>query len=230
MRLIVTAMKNEGPFILEWAAFHLAIGFDRFLVYTNDCDDGTDAIWARLAALGHGAHEVNDDIRARGVQKTALMRADDHPLTAEAEWIACLDADEFVNVKVGDGSLDALFSEIPDADMIMLCWRRFGAAGIGVFRDKSTIELFQRAAPEICPYPFHNYGFKSIWRRGAGWARIGVHRPLDPDPGRLDELRVFTGGGQPAPGYRERGLWLQPRTAGYSVAQLNHYCLRSAES
>ena len=46
MRLIVTAMKNEGPFILEWAAYHLSIGFDRFLVYTNDCDDGTDAIWA----------------------------------------------------------------------------------------------------------------------------------------------------------------------------------------
>ena len=120
MRLIVTAMKNEGAFILEWAAYHLSIGVDRFLVYTNDCEDGSDAIWERLAALGYGAHERNDDIRARGVQKTALMKADDHPLVAEAEWLGCLDVDEFINVKHGAGTLDDLFAALPEADMIML--------------------------------------------------------------------------------------------------------------
>ena len=114
MRLLVTAMKNEGPFILEWAAYHLSIGVDRFLVYTNDCEDGSDAIWERLAALGYGAHERNDDIRARGVQKTALMKADDHPLVAEAEWLGCLDVDEFINVKHGQGTLDDLFAADQD--------------------------------------------------------------------------------------------------------------------
>lgn len=37
--MIVTMMKNEGPYIVEWVAHHLAVGFDRFLVFTNDCDD-----------------------------------------------------------------------------------------------------------------------------------------------------------------------------------------------
>ena len=230
MRLIVTAMKNEGPFILEWAAHHLATGFDKFLVYTNDCEDGTDAIWERLAELGYGAHERNDDIKARGVQKTALMRADEHALVAAADWLACLDVDEFVNVKTGEGRLDDLFSAIPDADMIMLCWRRFGAARVSRFRDAPVIETFQRAAPEVCPYPFHNYGFKSLWRADAGWRRIGVHRPLDPSPAALPSLRVKNGAGADAPKYREKGLWLQPRTAGYEHVQLNHYSLRSAES
>lgn len=230
MRLIVTAMKNEGPFILEWVAYHLSIGFDRFLTYSNDCEDGTDLIWDRLAELGYGAHERNHDILPRGVQKTALLRADGHPLTEEATWIACLDVDEFLNVKRGEGRLDDLFGSIPDADMIMLCWRRFGAAGIAGFRDAPVIEQFDRAAPEICPYPFHNYGFKSLWRRGAGWARIGVHRPLDPDPARVDQLRVFTADGTAAGRYREKGIWLTAETAGYAGAQLNHYSLRSAES
>ena len=42
--VIVTCMKNEGPFILEWIAYHRMIGVDDFLVYTNDCDDGTDSL------------------------------------------------------------------------------------------------------------------------------------------------------------------------------------------
>ncbi len=47
-RAIVTTMKYEGPFILEWLAYHRAIGFDDILVYTNDCDDGTDDMLAML--------------------------------------------------------------------------------------------------------------------------------------------------------------------------------------
>lgn len=230
MRLIVTAMKNEGPFILEWVAHHLAVGFDQFLTYTNDCEDGTDAIWQRLAALGFGAHERNDDIKARGIQKTALMRADDHALTEQAEWISCLDVDEFVNVKSGAGTLDDLFAALPPADMIALCWRRFGANGVAQFHDQPVTGQFTRAAPENCPYPFHNYGFKSLWRRAAGWSRIGVHRPLEADPDKADQLRVVNGIGQNLSALRDKGLFLNPRHAGYAGVQLNHYSLRSAES
>lgn len=229
MRLIVTAMKNEGPFILEWAAHHLAIGFDRFLVYTNDCEDGTDAIWDRLAAMGLAAHERNDAIRARGVQKTALMRADSHPMRLEAEWLLCLDVDEFINVKRGEGRLDDLFAALPEADMVALAWRRFGAAGRARYEDAPVTALFDRAAPEICPYPFHNYGIKSLWRANAGWARLGVHRPLEPDPARAAALRAVNAEGRPLPGFAERGLWLRPESAGYGAAQVNHYALRSAE-
>lgn len=46
---IVSTMKNEGPFILEWIAHHRAIGVDDFLIYTNDCTDGTDRLLDALA-------------------------------------------------------------------------------------------------------------------------------------------------------------------------------------
>lgn len=230
MRLIVTAMKNEGPFILEWAAYHLSIGFDRFLVYTNDCEDGTDAIWDRLAELGYGAHVVNDRIKQRGVQKTALMRADDHPLTAEAEWLSCLDCDEFLNIKHGEGRLDDLLDASPDAHLHIISWRRFGAAGIIGYDDKPVTDQFTRAMPENCPFPFHNYGLKSIWRADAPYARIGVHRPLDPDPARLEDIKVVNGAGKDLPMYRDKRLWLLPQIAGFEGAQVNHYALRSAQS
>ncbi|MEX2519647.1 MAG: glycosyltransferase family 2 protein [Paracoccaceae bacterium] len=105
MRLFVSTMKKEGAFALEWAAHRLAIGFDRFLAHTNDCEGESDMIPERLAELGHAAHERNVEIRARRVQTTALMRADAHPLRAQSEWFARLDIDEFVNVKLDDGRL-----------------------------------------------------------------------------------------------------------------------------
>ncbi|MEO0693576.1 MAG: glycosyltransferase family 2 protein, partial [Pseudomonadota bacterium] len=57
--LIVTNMKNEGPYILEWMAHHLALGFGHVIAVTNDCVDGTDEILQRLQALGHVTHLIN---------------------------------------------------------------------------------------------------------------------------------------------------------------------------
>ena len=47
--LAVTTLRNEAPFIVEWVAHMRAIGVTDLLVYTNDCDDGTDAL---LAGIG----------------------------------------------------------------------------------------------------------------------------------------------------------------------------------
>ena len=44
---------KRGPFIVEWVPHMGAIGVTDLLVYTNDCDDVTDALLAVLAK--HGA-------------------------------------------------------------------------------------------------------------------------------------------------------------------------------
>ncbi len=45
-------MRNEGPYILEWLAHHRAIGVRDALIYSNDCDDGSDALLDLLAGAG----------------------------------------------------------------------------------------------------------------------------------------------------------------------------------
>ena len=55
--LIVTCMRNEAPFLLEWIAYHRAIGFTDFLIYSNDCEDGTDDLLDRLAERGVVIHD-----------------------------------------------------------------------------------------------------------------------------------------------------------------------------
>ena len=43
-KVIVACMRDEALFVVEWVAHHLAVGFDRIIVYTNDCSDGTDRL------------------------------------------------------------------------------------------------------------------------------------------------------------------------------------------
>ena len=43
-KVIVACMRDEALFVVEWVAHHLAVGFDRIIVYTNACSDGTDRL------------------------------------------------------------------------------------------------------------------------------------------------------------------------------------------
>lgn len=45
---VVTSMKDEAPYVIEWVAYHRALGFDRIVVLANDCTDGTHEMLTRL--------------------------------------------------------------------------------------------------------------------------------------------------------------------------------------
>ncbi len=47
---LVSAMRNEGPFLLEWIAYHRVIGVDRIVVVSNGSTDGSDELCTALAA------------------------------------------------------------------------------------------------------------------------------------------------------------------------------------
>ncbi|MDZ7905427.1 MAG: glycosyltransferase family 2 protein [Cypionkella sp.] len=53
--MALSTMKDEGPYVVEWVAHHLAVGFTDVMVYTNDCSDGTDTILKHLESLGISA-------------------------------------------------------------------------------------------------------------------------------------------------------------------------------
>lgn len=225
-RLIVTAMRNEAPYLLEWVAYHRLIGFDRFLVYSNDCDDGTDAMLDRLAALGLVVHERNAPVGRKGVQWTALGRATDHPETAAAEWILVADCDEFVNVRAGAGRLDDLIAAVPGADAVALTWRLFGSNGVMAIEDRPVIAQFTRAAPFPCHAPWEASQFKTLFRAGS-YRRLGVHRPKAPVPGRAPVW--VNGSGAPlGERFAREGTLTWGAAGGIDLACLNHYSLRSA--
>jgi hypothetical protein len=231
-RVIVTTMKNEGPFILEWLAYHRAIGFDDFLIYTNDCTDGTDTMLQLLDEKGIVQHRTNPYREMdRKPQHAALQAAEDEAVVRDAAWIACIDVDEFVNIKVGDGRIGSLLAAVPDANMIAMTWRLFGNADLHHFADTPVTEQFQHCAPEYCRKPHQAWGFKTLFRNLGLFGKLGVHRPKGLRPQLWEDINWVNGSGRQLPREMYRNAWRSTNTTyGYDLVQLNHYAVRSVES
>lgn len=227
----VLTLRNEGAFLLEWLAHHRGVGFTDFLVFSNDCDDGTDLMLDRLQALGWLTHIRNDGPHEGGVQWAAYKAADRHPLVKNADWLITLDIDEFVNIHAGDHTLPALFAALPDADAITLTWRLFGNAGQVEYHDTPVTETFHHAAPEIMPWPWRAFMFKTLFRNNGAYRKLGVHRPRSPVDGKVDDAAWFDGHGRALPErFRRKQIFSPFGRQNYGLVQLNHYPLGAMES
>ncbi|MBT9382482.1 glycosyltransferase family 2 protein [Pseudooceanicola sp. CBS1P-1] len=233
MRLLaILCVKNEGAFLLEWLAHHLACGVSEVLAFSNDCADGTDAMLERLQQMGLVQHRPNPGpYDRRGIQFTALNAAAQHPALARADWILPLDIDEFVNVHIGDHTLPALIAALPEATAITLTWRLFGNAGVQRYADRPVTETFRRAAPRRLPWPWRAAMFKTLYRNDGTYAKPGIHRPRAPDPARLEGARWFDGQGRRLPDlYRSERIFSPFGRDNHALVQLNHYALGAMES
>jgi Glycosyl transferase family 2 len=227
----VLCVKNEGAFLLEWLAHHRAVGITDFLVFSNDCEDGTDRMLDRLQALGWLVHVPNPGPFRGGPQWAALRCADRHPVVTSADWLITFDIDEFINVRVGDHTLSALLAALPEATAIPLTWRLFGNAGVMRFADVPITETFLRAAPVPLHWPWRAMMFKTLFRNDGTYRKLGVHRPRSPDPNRLSAQRWYDGSGREMPAvYRSQRIFSDPGTTPFGLVQMNHYALGAAES
>ncbi len=230
--LAILCVRNEAAFLLEWLAHHRACGFTDFLVFSNDCQDGTDVMLDRLASLGVLDHQRNDGpYDARGIQFSALSRATELPIVRQADWILPLDVDEFVNVHEGDRTIQALTATLPRATAITLTWRLFGNAGIIGYEDRPVTEQFTRAAPVIMHWPWRSAMFKTLFRNDGTYAALGVHRPRHPAPDMLPQSRWYDGEGRTLDAKFKTGrIFSNYGQSNYRLAQLNHYPLGAMES
>ena len=229
--LAVLTVRNEGAFLLEWLAHHRAVGFTDFLVFSNDCDDGTDTMLDRLAAMGLLTHIPNPSPHARGPQWAALKTASAHALFAAADWAMVLDIDEFVNIHVGSHRIPDLLATLPHATAIALTWRMFGNAGVIAFNDAPIRETFTRAAPSVLHWPWRASLFKTLFKVDGSYAKLGVHRPRSPDADRLGDQHWFDGSGRALPPAIHKGRVMSPLgTDNFQLAQINHYALGAMQS
>jgi len=232
--LAILTVKNEAAFLLEWLAHHRCAGFTDFLVFSNDCSDGTDSILDRLDANGLVSHVRNDGPHSGGPQWSALKRAEKHPLYAAADWALVLDIDEFVNIHTGARRLADLFSALPPtATAVQLTWRMFGNAGVVRYHDRPLRDQFTKCAPVTLAWPWRAQMFKTLYRPGAGQAKPGVHRPRGQSPeqagpGLPFAQQWFDGSGRAIPPATR--LFSDYSRDNYQLVQLNHYALGAMES
>lgn len=229
---IITCMKNEGPFILEWLAYHRAIGVQDVIVYTNDCTDGTDDLLDLLQEKGLLQHRDNP-FKGTGLkpQHAALQAGEEEDIVKNADWVISMDVDEFINVKTGNGTLPDLYRATNGANMISCTWRLFGNSDVHEYRDEPLMAQFTRCAEEMTRKPHQAWGFKTLFRNIGLFKKLGVHRPKGLNPQLWAEIKWVNGSGIPLPRNMFRNAWRSTaRTVGYDLVQLNHYAVRSAES
>lgn len=227
---VLTTMKNEGAFLLEWFAHHKALGFDRFLICTNDCEDPTTEMVVRLSKMGLAIHHKTLYAPTQSIQRRALKQGARYREVKSSDWIYVCDADEFLASRIGDGSVRALTAAgSPDVEAISVPWRRFGTNGQKDYQEGPITRQFVMAnatsGPRAHPFAFPKSLFRGELLREKMISRVGVHVPL-PHPDLGHALRVELPGGVPVQEAHQK-LLVQ---ADYSLAQVNHYQLRSVDS
>lgn len=224
---ILTTMKDEGPRILEWLAYHQLIGADDIWVYSNDCRDGSDAMLDRLEAMGLCRHIRNPVPPGKKPQPHALKLAGQAPELAQSEWLLVLDADEFLHIKTGDGTLTALLAACPyGIDGVAVNWRMMGSNGHRDWSPAPILTQFTRGAPDDFR---RGWGVKTLFRPFADM-KLGIHRP------GLREAAAFgprwvNGSGVPLPpSFLADGWRGSAATVGYGLAEIAHFAVQSREA
>lgn len=225
---LVAAMRNEGPFILEWLAYHRLIGFTDVIVCSNDCVDGSPELLDRLQDLGELTHLRCTPGADEKPQLVAYKAAEDVLPMGDDDWAMVLDADEFLNIHTGRGRVTDLLDAVPQATAFLVNWRIFGSGGQASWSPDLITQRFTDAAERE---DASNGSFKTLFTRLTAYEMIlGPHGPVEARESELSSLNPVDGAGQSLGSqYRASREFLQIQPARWDLAQVNHYNTRSRE-
>lgn len=231
--LLVAIMRDEAPYVIEWVAHHRALGFTDILVFTNNCSDGTDRMLDRLMDLHLVVHAPNPKsvFHTLGVWQVAALRyASGFGLYRQADWVCTVDADEFIEVSAGDGTLAALFHAAGACDVISLPVIGYSSDDRPEIGNGEVLPRFRQPKVNLADrdgWTPRAQAVKSLSRPGIPNAHFRNHRP------RIDGFsttrRVWLDGS----GEAMRAEFTDRKVNSYlfpsfpSLAHVNHHSLRS---
>jgi hypothetical protein len=219
MACILATARNEGAYLIEWIAYHRAIGFDHIFLYTNDNTDGSDDLLQLLADAGVISWFRNQ------VQPDTLPqhRAYGHALSVMPEildyrWTMIADIDEFAGFDTSAfGSMPdyILWQEQRRAEAIALSWKLYVASPNDVWRDRPSIERFTLREAALDAH------VKMIFRTNMAWNA----NPHHPEPRLGASLIYRSERGEP---YVQKVTPAQSAAPSAKYAWISHYAFRSA--
>lgn len=109
---VMAIVRNEAHYLLEWLAWHRALGVAHFYLCENSSDDGTATLLEALQRAGVlTVLPFPDPVGQRPqipAYQTLLRRFGDR-----ADWFCIIDADEFLAPDRGAGLADLLTRQDP---------------------------------------------------------------------------------------------------------------------
>jgi hypothetical protein len=138
-------VRDEGPYLAEWIAFHRLVGVEQFHLYDNGSTDETLAVLAPLVADGvvtvrpwpvpfhlHASRDAYSDCLER--------------VRGRVRWLACLDLDEFLFAP-GAWTLPPVLRAYEEFPGVVVRWQVYGSSGHVHASPAPVIERFTRRAP-----------------------------------------------------------------------------------
>ena len=216
---MVTSIRNEGPWLLEWVAHYIALGVKDIIIYHNDVDDGSSALIEALSRRKLIIVVENRLNASVSPQKKAYNAACQFSgLLHRSEWAAFLNSDEFVwplhdGLETIDDCIDQIVESSADTgqiDSIQLHWRWFNSIKQYEWAPGPVTRRFRLSCS--------NSHTKSIVNTVSLWDMVGIHIPT-----------LTVGGGGASVNSNGESIVLAPQVNPpvYGVAQINHYFAKS---
>jgi Glycosyl transferase family 2 len=217
---IVATARNEGLYLLEWIAYHRAIGVGDIVLYSNNNDDGSDRLLAALSEAGLIGWIRSELRQGHAAQPKAYGHAFGVlPQILDNRWTLVIDLDEFFAfdtrrfASIGDF---VAWQEARPVDAIALNWLVFGSSGTVSRTDEMLIQRITHRLPWQDPH------IKTMVR-----SHLPIHaHPHHPafDPRDPVVTRAASGGL-----HRSRDGASFSDAPETDLAWINHYFLKSAE-
>lgn len=211
MQLVMTTIqRNPGKWIVEWLAFHMLVGFERFCIYAHkSTDDMTEKLIKLSRHYDTRVHKLDDQPQPQLLAHLHAYNA----YAADVDWMALIKCDDFLQPAQGLNLAEPL-AESQDT--------RLAALGAYWVCNASNDHLADPDGLVLQDYPRHsgrdftlNRHVKSILRGGQEIAVCASHafQTLD---GTFDEqLRPITFD------------WMRELEPSYEKLRINHYIAQS---
>ena len=170
---ITSIQRDRGPWIVEWLAFHMMIGIDRFFIYVHNTNDGMTEVLVELSR--HYPIEVvligGDRPQLQAYRSVWDRHGND------VDWMAFIDGDEFLfspqylnTWEPNRWDIKETITAYEDKDIsaIGVYWMHYGSNGHIQEPEGLIIENYPRHANNVAAV---NYHIKSIVR---GKQEIGI--------------------------------------------------------
>lgn len=140
-------IKDEDPFLDEWIAYHMLLGVEAFFLYDNESVIPLRESLRKFSALRSRADLVIYDAPGKAMQMLAYTHCLENNKKA-CEWIAFIDADEFI-VPRGHDNIPAMLEEFAPYSGLAMNWMTFGSNGHKLRPGGLQIENYTKAlAPD----------------------------------------------------------------------------------
>ena len=130
---VVATARSEGIYVVEWIAHYRLLGVEAFYLYTNNNDDGSDALLAALHAAGVISWVRSEPSAGVSAQNKAYGHAlNVNRAVLDHRWALFVDLDEFLVLNPARYRSIADFArwhETRETDAVGINWVMVGSSG-----------------------------------------------------------------------------------------------------